>query len=33
VDYDDNDQKMIKDFLDQGQAMMEGPASKISTRL
>jgi len=28
VDYDDNDQKMIKDFLEQGQAMMEAAGFK-----
>jgi choline dehydrogenase-like flavoprotein len=28
VDYDDNDQKMIKDFLEQGQAMMESAGFK-----
>ena len=28
VDYDENDQKMIKDFIDQGQAMMEGAGFK-----
>ena len=28
VDYDDNDEKMIKDFLEQGQAMMEAAGFK-----
>ncbi len=28
VDYDDNDEKLIKDFLEQGQAMMEAAGAK-----
>ena len=30
VGYDDNDEKMIKDFLEQGKAMMEAAGAKIT---
>jgi choline dehydrogenase-like flavoprotein len=30
VGYDDNDEKMIKDFLEQGQAMMEAAGAKVT---